>query len=67
MKFGYMVVGKDEFGEFTSGKYDTKAQIVKTYKSMMASTQYSEKTKKTLKICELRAIDMTSELIKETC
>ena len=67
MKFGYIVTGKDQFGEFTSGKYETKAQVIKNYKWMMASSQYSEKTKKSFKICEIRAIDMTSEFIKETC
>jgi hypothetical protein len=65
MKFGYIVTGKDQYGEFTSGKCDTKAQIVKTYKFMMAAKQYTDETKKSLKICELRAIDMTNELIGE--
>lgn len=65
MKFGYVVTGKDDRHEFTSGQYDTKAQVIKNYKWMMASTQYSDKTKKTFKICEIRAVDITAELLGE--
>ena len=62
MKFGYVVTGKDDRMEFTSGEYDTKAQVIKCYKFMMASKQYSDKVKKTFKICEMRAVDITAEL-----
>lgn len=61
MKHGYMVVGKDGY-EFTSGSYDTKRQVLKTYNFMMNSAQYSDACKKSLRIVELVEKDITAEL-----
>ena len=62
MKHGYTVVGKESWGEFMSGKHDTKRAVLKTYRFMMDSKQYSDACKKTLKIVELVEKDITAEL-----
>lgn len=54
---GYTVKGCDHFGYFTSGLYETKAQIRKNYEFMMKSAQYDEKTKKSFKIIKITEVE----------
>jgi hypothetical protein len=61
MKHGYFVMGKDENGEFSFGKCDTKRQAMKSYQYSMNSVNVSDKVKKTLRIVELVEKDITKE------
>ena len=62
MKHGYTVVGRDKFGEFMGGSYDTKAAALKCYNFMMKSLRHSDATKRSLRIVELVERDITREL-----
>ena len=50
---GYSVKGRDNFGTFYSGLYETPAKVRKTYEFMMKSAQYDEATKKSFTIIKV--------------
>ena len=61
MKHGYFVMGKDEGGEFSSGKYEYKRQAFKAYAFLMNSPNTEPEVKKSLRIVEMVEKDITSE------
>ena len=62
MKHGYFVVGKDADGDFTFGKCNTKREVLRDYRFVMNSNDYTDTVKKTFKIVELVEKDITAEV-----
>jgi hypothetical protein len=54
-------MGKDENGEFSYGRNETKHQVMKAYKWSMNSVNIPDEVKKTLRIVELVEKDITKE------
>jgi len=61
MKHGFFVMGKDENGEFSYGRNETKHQVMKAYEWSMNSVNIRDEVKKTLRIVELVEKDITKE------
>jgi hypothetical protein len=61
MKHGFYVMGKDENGEFSYGRNETKHQVMKAYEWSMASKNIPDEVKKTLRNVELVDKDITQE------
>ena len=59
---GYTVKGRDHYGYFTSGLYETLAGARKSYNFMMNSSHNTDKVKKTLTIIKITEVEELVDL-----